>query len=112
MWQWHSEKEKIKVIVKKCRIFKTTEGVIISNACLAHLDEIRRRNAIQRNKSNKNRQGISITYNPFNIRVNAQYSKVLAYFNDIVMPATRVQGGYIEMSKKGAYLSLKNNGVA
>ena len=105
-------KKKAKLPVKKCRICKTTEGVIISNACPLHLSEMRRRNAVQRNEYNKSKQGLCISYIPYNIRVSKQYRKVLAYFNDIVMPATRVQGGYIEMSKKGVYLSLKNNGVA
>jgi hypothetical protein len=33
--------KKRKVSVKKCRICKTTSGVIVSNACVTHLEEMR-----------------------------------------------------------------------
>ena len=33
--------KKRKVVVKKCRICKTTSGVIVSNACVEHLEEMR-----------------------------------------------------------------------
>jgi hypothetical protein len=31
------------VAVKKCRIYKTTSGVIVSNACVEHLEEMRKK---------------------------------------------------------------------
>ena len=52
-----------------------------------------------------------VSQNPFKVRVNVEYNKVLSYYTDILLPATSHQGRYIEMSKKGVYLSLKNNGV-
>ena len=52
-----------------------------------------------------------VSHNPFKVRVNVEYIKVLSYYTDILLPATSHQGRYIEMSKKGVYLSLKNNGV-
>ena len=50
--------------------------------------------------------------NPFKVRMNKQYQQVLSYYTKVLLPATRVQGKYIEMSKKGVYLLLKKNGVA
>ena len=35
--------KKRKVAVKKCRICKTTSGVIVSNACVKHLEEMRKK---------------------------------------------------------------------
>ena len=55
--------------------------------------------------------GIYISYNLFNVHINAQYNNALVYFNGVLIPATRVHGRYIEMSKKGVYLWLKNNGA-
>ena len=53
-----------------------------------------------------------VSHNPFKVRINVEYSKVLSYYTDVLLPATFHQGRYIEMSKKGIHLSLKNNGVA
>ncbi len=53
-----------------------------------------------------------VLHNPFEVRINGGYNKLLSYYTDIILPATCHQGRYIEMSKKGVYLSLKNNGVA
>ena len=38
---------------KRCRICKTTEGVIVSNACHMHLDQMRIKNNEQRTIYNK-----------------------------------------------------------
>jgi hypothetical protein len=73
---------------------------------------MRKRNAMQKNANNKMKSGIMVSHNPFKVRVNNDYNKVLSYYTDILLPATSNQGRYIEMSKKGVYLSLKNNGVA
>ena len=73
---------------------------------------MRKNNANQRSNNNKTRQEIMISHNPFNVRINAKYSKVLPRYTNILMPVTCVQGQYIEMSKKGVHLILKNNGVA
>ena len=53
-----------------------------------------------------------VLYNPFKVRINVEYNKVLSYNTDMLSPATCHQSRYLEMSKKGVYLYLKNNGVA
>ena len=48
-----------------------------------------------------------VSNNPFKVRINSEYNKILSYYNEILLPATCHQGRYLEMSKKGLYLSLK-----
>ena len=72
---------------------------------------MRKRNAMQKSLNNKKKLGYMVSNNPFKVRINAEYNKVLSYYTEILLPATRHQGRYLEMSKKGLYLSLKNNGV-
>ena len=103
--------KKRKIRIKKCRMCGKTTGKIVSNACPDHLDEMRKRNAAQKSMNNKKNLGYMVSNNPFKVRINAEYNKVLSYYADILLPATFHQGRYVEMSKKGLHLSLKNNGV-
>ena len=103
--------KKRKIRIKKCRMCGKTTGKIVSNACPDHLDEMRKRNAAQKSLNNKKNLGYMVSNNPFKVRINAEYNKVLSYYADILLPATFHQGRYVEMSKKGLHLSLKNNGV-